>query len=368
MCPTQGKIHFHGSDLEKIESIYGIKKENIINYGSNVNPLGISSKIKNNLPEKIELIASYPDRDYQILRGAIGRYVNITPENIIVGNGSTELISLCIKSVSPNKALILGPTYSEYEREINLEGGITTYYPLPEINDFKLDVNAFIKELNDDLDLLVICNPNNPTSTTIYNKDMEVIIDTCNNMGIFILIDETYVEFCEDMDKIATCALTNTYENVMVIRGVSKFFAAPGLRLGYGICSNKKHKDRINELKNPWTINALASYAGELMLNDNEYIQKTKNYMNTEREKIVSELKNWDFIHYYEPTANFVLIKILNKEKEAGALFEFLIKQGLMIRDASSFPFLDSYFFRFCFLKAEENDLLLSKIKEFLSV
>ena len=119
------KDHFHGSDLEKIEAIYHIKKEDIISFSANVNPLGISRKMKDTLAEHLDAITTYPDREYTELRKAIASYADTQFENVIVGNGSTELISLFIQLRHPKKAMVLGPTYSEYAREISLGGGTT---------------------------------------------------------------------------------------------------------------------------------------------------------------------------------------------------------------------------------------------------
>ena len=134
------KDHFHGSDLEKIEEIYGIKKEEIVSFSANVNPLGVSPLLKHTLSDQIDAITSYPDREYTSLRRCIAAYCGTETENVIVGNGSTELISLFIQVEHPKKALVIGPTYSEYEREIALGGGTTLYYPLREADDFKLNV------------------------------------------------------------------------------------------------------------------------------------------------------------------------------------------------------------------------------------
>lgn len=112
------KDHFHGSDLEKIEQVYGIQKESITSFSANVNPLGISPALRQTLSEKIDAISTYPDRDYVSLRKCIAAYAGTDFENIIVGNGSTELISLFIQIEHPKKAVVIGPSYSEYEREI----------------------------------------------------------------------------------------------------------------------------------------------------------------------------------------------------------------------------------------------------------
>jgi threonine-phosphate decarboxylase len=355
--------NFHGSDLEKVALNFNIDKEEIINFSSNVNPLGLSDKLKNELSSKIELIATYPDRDYLDLRTSLSNYINIAADSILVGNGSTELISLFIKAVSPQKALIIGPTYSEYEREIFIGGGSSCYYRLSEKHDFNINVEDLKRNLTSDTDLLVICNPNNPTSTAICKNDLRVILDYCKEKHIFVLIDETYVEFVEDINKISAVSLTSFYNNLFIIRGVSKFFAAPGLRLGYGICGNKEFIRKINSLKNPWTINSLAAYAGELMIQDTEYITKTRNLIKQERDKITNELSSWESVKVYDPTANFILVKIINNNITSKDVFELLISKKMLIRNASSFPFLNEKYFRFCFLNPFLNDKLLEELK-----
>ena len=130
--------------------------------------------LRTTLADKIDAITTYPDREYTSLRKCIAAYCGTDYEDVIVGNGSTELISLFIQIEHPKKAMIIGPTYSEYEREISLGGGTTLYYPLREKDDFRLDVNDFISHLNENIDLLVICNPNNPTSSCITSADMRI--------------------------------------------------------------------------------------------------------------------------------------------------------------------------------------------------
>ncbi len=354
------KDHFHGSDLEKIEKIYGIKKEDIISFSANVNPLGISPRLRGEIASQIDCITTYPDRDYLSLRKSIANYCGTEVENIIVGNGSTELISLFIQIEQPKKAMILGPTYSEYEREISLGGGKTIYYPLREENDFLLDVNHFIGKLTEDIDLLVICNPNNPTGTAINNYDMRKILDVCKECGIFVMVDETYVEFVEDIHEISSVSLTRTYGNIVILRGTSKFFAAPGLRLGYAICSNADLMQTMNQRKDPWTINSIAVVAGNIMFKDEEYIKATRNLIASERTRLYEIFNSSTRYKAYRPQGNFMLLKILDSNLNSQILFDRCIKQCMMIRDCSTFPYLDEHFIRFCFMNKHDNDRLTS--------
>lgn len=360
------KDHFHGSDLEKIEQVYGIKKEDIVSYSANVNPIGISTKLRTALSSHLDAITRYPDRDYVQLRTCIANYTGAALENIIVGNGSTELISLFIQTNHPKKALILGPTYSEYERDITLLGGSCLYYPLKEKNNFCLDVDALCESLDSSLDLLVLCNPNNPTSSAISTKNMRKILDSSLEHGIFVMVDETYVEFAVNEKEVTSVDLTNYYTNLIILRGTSKFFAAPGLRLGYAITGNQDVAKSINTRKDPWTINSLAEIAGQIMFQDTDYINQTKELITSERTRMFQELSSWSTVKVYPPSGNFILMKILKEDVDAQMLFEHCIRKGLMIRNCSTFPFLDSSYIRFCIMLPEQNERLLDAFRELL--
>lgn len=358
------KEHFHGSDLEKIERTYNIKKEDIIQFSANVNPLGISFALRKTLAEHIDAISTYPDREYTSLRRCIARYANTDPRNIVVGNGSTELISLFIRITHPDKALIVGPTYSEYEREVAMGGGRSHYFSLTEASEFCLDTAALTEELSRDVDLLILCNPNNPTSSVIRHAQMREILDYCKRRSITVLVDETYVEFTEDVEDVTAIPLTEYYNNIVILRGISKFFAAPGLRLGYAVCGSRDLLQKIEQCKNPWTINSLAAIAGEIMFTDDEYIRQTRELISGERRRILAALEASPAFQPYQPHANFVLVKILKENLTSSDVFEAAIRRNLMIRDCSTFPFLNDKYFRFCFMLPEQNDALLRVLGE----
>ena len=351
--------HFHGSDLEKIEKIYGIKKEDITSFSANVNPLGISPRLREELAGHVDAIMTYPDREYTSLRRCIASYCHTEYENIIVGNGSTELISLFIQVEHPKKALIIGPTYSEYERSVSLEGGISLYFPLREKDDFQLNTDVLIDKLNESIDLMILCNPNNPTSSAIGRRQMRKILDACMEYGIFLMVDETYVEFAENYEEITAVPLTAYYNNLIILRGTSKFFAAPGLRLGYAVTGNKDLLDYINTQKNPWMINSLAVVAGEIMFRDTEYMERTKKLIGTERSRMYEAMLAHPDFKPYPASANFILVRLINEALTSEYLFDRAIRRGLMIRDCSTFPFLNNHYIRFCVMNPEKNDELL---------
>ncbi len=359
------KPHFHGSDIEEIEKYYGIPKESIVGFGANVNPLGLSTNVKKQITENLDIITTYPDRKYTSLRKTIGNYCNVNPEHVVVGNGSTELISLLIQHICPKKALLFGPTYSEYERELELCGGKMDHYYLSPAKKFQIDLDEFLNVLDSSIDLLILCNPNNPTSSAILLEDMEVILEHCKKMDIFVMIDETYVEFAPEIEKVTSMPLVSEFDNVMVIRGISKFFAAPGLRLGYGVTSNFDFMKVLHTHQNPWSLNSMGAFAGELMLKDSAYIFETRKLIRTERARIYEALLKIEKLQTFRPMANFFLVKILADGVTSFDVFDHLIRQGLMIRDCSSFTCLDGEYIRFCIMKPEDNTRLLKALEEY---
>ena len=361
-------LHFHGSDIEAIEAYYGIPKETIVGFGANVNPLGLSSKLQAEIANNLHIITTYPDRNYVSLRNAIADYCNTDADHIVVGNGSTELISLLIQHLHPRKALLLGPTYSEYERELGLCGGEMVYYDLLPEHEFQIQPDEFLSQLDDSIDLLILCNPNNPTSSAISLKMMERIMAHCKEHQIFVMVDETYVEFAPSIETISSMPLVKTYDNLMIIRGVSKFFAAPGLRLGYGVTSNEAFINVLHTHQNPWTLNSIGAFAGELMMKDKDYIERTRALILSERVRIYQELQAIPALHTFEPVANFFLVKIIKDGVSSAEVFDFLIKKGLMIRDCSSFTNLSGEYIRFCIMNPEDNTRLLDGLKEFFLI
>ncbi len=355
---------FHGSDLEKIEAFYHIPKEEILPFGANVNPLGLSESVKKDLAAHLDILTRYPDRDYKSLKETISVYVHCRPEQVVVGNGSTELISLLISGLAPKQALILGPTYAEYERELSLAGSEMILYPLREEDDFALDVDDFLSHITGDISLVILCNPNNPTSSALTVAELEKIIAECKKRDVFLMIDETYVEFAPDPDVLSAIPLAERYDNFMVIRGVSKFFSAPGLRFGYGITGNDAFIASLKLRQNPWSLSSIGAYAGEKLLKDTAYIEESKKLISSERSRIRDVLTECPSYKTYPAYANFFLVRILKEGVTSFAVFEKAIRDHCMIRDCSSFDSLQGEYIRFCILKPEENDRLLTCLTE----
>lgn len=351
---------FHGSDIEKICEVYHLDPKNIIKFGANVNPLGLSENVKQQLASRLDILSSYPDRDYTTLRNTISEYCNVPAEFILPGNGSSELIALLIQERNPKHTLILGPTYSEYSRELSFSGSTQEYYHLREEDNFVLNVDDLCQTLEGNYDFLIICNPNNPTSSALTREDLQKLLTFCAEKNIFVMIDETYVEFAPDISEITAVTLTKEFTNLMILRGVSKFYAAPGMRLGYGITGNLDFLKKMKEKQIPWSLNSLGALAGELMLQDKDYIHRTRELILSERTRLLQALAEIPTYKTYPAYANFILLKIQKPVLTSYDVFDACIRQGLMIRDCSSFECLDGEYIRFCIMNPEDNTRLLN--------
>lgn len=350
----------HGANLYDLSSKYGFSKDEFMDFSSNINPFGTSNKAKEYVINNINMVSMYPDPEYINLKKSISTYCNCLEENIVLGSGATELISSFIKTIKPNKTLLLSPAYSEYEKELNKINSEIVKYFSKEENNFVIDAEELVNSINEgNYDLTIICNPNNPTGFAFTREQVEYIL---KNTNCYVMIDETYIEFTETRIYSST-KLVDDYNKLFVIRGTSKFFSTPGIRLGYGLIGDKNVKEAINKNLDLWNINIIASSMGEIMFLDNMFISNTIDAMLRERDYLTKSLNEIDDLTVYPSKGNFILCKIDSKKLTAGELREKLIPKKIIIRDCASFDGLSEYYFRVCILKPEENRLLIKNLK-----
>ena len=354
----------HGANIFELCELYGFKKEELMDFSSNINPFGSSEKAKNYIVNNIDMVSLYPDPEYKKLKESISSYCLCKKENILLGSGATELISSFISFIEPKKALLLSPSYSEYEKELNkISCDISKYFAKEEL-DFKIDVDDLIKEINKEkFELIIICNPNNPTGFAFNKEELKKLLQNTNT---FVMVDETYIEFT-DMNYFSSTSLVDDFEKLFVIRGTSKFFSTPGIRLGYGLTSNADILNNISKKLDLWNINIFATLMGEIMFSDNEYIENTSIKIKKERDYLLKELKSPSKIKVFDSYGNFILCKLKDKVLTARELYEKLIAKKIIIRDCASFEGLSEYYFRVCILKPSENKLLIESLKSILN-
>lgn len=354
----------HGANIFDLCELYKINKDELMDFSSNINPFGSSEKAKKYIIENIDMVSLYPDPEYKKLKESISSYCNCNSQNILLGSGATELISSFIETINPKKAMLLAPSYSEYEKELNkISCEIDMYYSKKEL-DFKVDVQDFINRINSEKhELVIICNPNNPTGFAFTRNELEEIL---KNTNTFIMVDETYIEFT-DLSIFSSTDLVNEYNKLFVIRGTSKFFGTPGIRLGYGLISDKVTFSEMEKNLDLWGINIFATLMGEIMFVDKEYIEKTSKKLKKEREYLLTELNSISSIKVFNTFGNFILCELKNKTLTGRELYEKLVKDKIIIRDCASFDGLSEFYFRVCILKPEENKLLIDSLKKILN-
>lgn len=354
-------MEIHGGNIYKLQRE---GKKDILDYSSNINPLGVPESLKNAVSENFSVLTRYPDINYTELRESIGKYNNIESENIIAGNGATEVLFLYIKALKPKKVLIAAPTFAEYERAVKNAECEIDFFELKEEDNFILNKDEFIQKAKN-YNLAVICNPNNPTGKFISKEIIFEINENLKKLGTKLFIDECFIEFILGW-KEKTSALFKS-ENIFILRALTKFFALPGLRLGYGICFDKKIIEKINEIREPWSVNGFADLAGKVILNDIEYIKNTEKWILEERKYFTDSLKEIEEnkkIKIYETETNFILIKLLEMTSE-----EFksrMEEKNILVRNASNFKFLDNSFIRFAIKDREKNKKVIEAVREVL--
>ncbi|MGB5823936.1 MAG: histidinol-phosphate transaminase [Proteocatella sp.] len=354
----------HGANLFELSKKYNFNIDEILDFSSNINPFGANSKAVEYVRNHMDIVSIYPDPEYINLKNSISLYCNCKREDIMLGNGATSLISNYIKYISPEKSLLIQPAYSEYENELNDVGSQIERFFLDKNNDFKIDKQEIVNFINgNDIDLLIICNPNNPTGTILSKNEIEYI---SKNISANILIDETYIEF-SDKEVYSATSLTTANSNIFVIRGTSKFFSTPGIRLGYAITSDIEAQKFINSKFHLWDINIVASTMGEIMFSDKDYIQDTYAKISTEMTYLKNSLSSFESIKAYPSSGNFILCEILDKNFDAVDIYNELIKKGIAIRNCSSFTGLDNTFFRICTLSHSSNELLIEELGNILN-
>lgn len=353
----------HGANLFELSKEYNFEIKDIRDFSSNINPLGPSELAINKLKDNLNLVTTYPDPEYIDLKTSISNYVKANIEDIFLGSGTTQLLREYIALINPKNSLLLSPCYSEYENELKKLKGQIHYYNLKDENNFKINVDEIIKYINKEkIELFVFANPNNPTGTILSKDEIEKILKNTNTK---ILVDETYVEFTNTL-IYSSVPLTKKYKNLFVTRGVSKFFASPGIRLGYGITSDESTKYEFSKNSMLWNITILSDIMGQNMFSDLKYQNKVHNFIKEERKYMIDELSKIDNIQVFESEGNFILCKILIN-KTAKNLRDELLKHALVIRDCSSFLGLSEKYFRFCILDKEDNRKLIEQIKEFFN-
>jgi len=352
----------HGGNIYEAARSLQVDLQEIIDFSANINPLGVPASFREALLNRWDSIKNYPDPDYTGLVKTIAAEEGVEEKNITAGNGATEVIYEIIRVLKPKKSLILAPTFSEYERALNRVNCDMEYFYLKEENNFQIDV-TLLNSINESIDLVILCNPNNPTSQLTDRGLMRDILELCREKSTALMVDESFIDFVNQPENETLVPYIGHYRNLYIIKSLTKFFAIPGLRIGYGVSSNEGILKKIKEEKQPWTINSFAALAGETVLKDMDYIKKSREWMKKERDFLFRRLREIDGIKVYSPKANYILFKVLREEKD---IKSHLFENKVLIRSCCNYKNLTESFFRAAVKDRVSNEYFVKILKEVL--
>ena len=373
-----------------------LKGRELIDYSSNINPLGVPSSFIDNISEAVNALTRYPDIQYRDVLKALEYYTDCRSEYFVLGNGAAEIIDLviaCHKSL-----LIVVPSFVEYEIDAkrcncNIEYSYLKKHPNLEENQnlkkylhskessrdnglFNQEYAEFFYDYEDILNKLqnlqgvILGNPNNPNGNIIDKAKFKKILEYCESNNKTIIIDEAFIEFTGELHH-SFVEEVKTYKCLFIIRALTKFYAVPGIRFGYGVSSNSDLLKRIKEKQNPWNINCFAEVAVRYVLKDSSYIEKSKEWIREERPSFLKALKNIYFIdEVLLSHGNYILCKlkesVFAKEveftngKASEVLYKLCLKEGFLIRKCDNYRGLDGDYIRLAIKDKVSNEKLLA--------
>lgn len=346
--------YHHGGDVYRNPNIK-------YDFSINVNPLGMPDFVKRAAVEGVYQSFRYPDSECGRLKALAAAHYRVPEKNLVFGNGAAELIFGIVRAVEPKRAVLLAPSFTEYEKALKAAGSEICFFYLKGEDGFLLPTEKYLEFLERKKpDMIFLCNPANPVGNTVGRAEMEKILNFCRKQEIFVVVDECFLDFLENGSSLSVSGMACAgYENLFVLQALTKSFAMAGLRLGYGFLSNEELLKRLRTSIQPWNVSIPAQEAGCAAFGPEreEYLGKTRKLLGAERGYLKKGLQSAGF-QVFSSDANFLLFKDKNEAGER-ALYEFFLSRGILIRCCGDFKSLDGRYYRVCVKQHEENRRLL---------
>lgn len=338
-------------------NIYGNEIE--YDFSVNLNPLGPPESVRDALAAALNHVEEYPDPEYRELRRGLANYWQLAEEQLVPGNGASELIPGIIRTLSPKNCMVTAPCYSGYETALNTAAPSCRIHriPLRAEDDFTLPENICQEIARVKPNLLILTNPNNPNGKRISANRLREIVDACRPAGTVLLVDECFLALSDgDEDSLIHCIRSEALPAV-VLRAFTKTFAIPGVRLGYAVCSAPM-AERIRRELPEWNLSVFAQYAGTAALEaaaggTSGYLAASVEMVAREREYLMAELESLGF-RVFPSDANYILFQSRDRE-----LHQKLLDKGILIRDCRDYHGLTAGFYRTAVRTHQENTALL---------
>ena len=351
-----------GKSQDEIASDFNLNKEDIIKLGSNENPWGPSPKAMAAIQDEIKSINRYPESQLHELVAELAKYSGVKDSQVIVGgDGADEIIDVLAKTFidDGDEFIVPLPSYMYYEYLLK-QYGANPVYAKWDLKNNVLDVDSIFDSITDKTKMIFLCSPNNPTGTLI---DKEILVDIAGkNPEILIVIDEAYFEYSEVTNK----DLINEFDNIFIIRTMSKVLGLAGMRIGYGLACDRII-EYMHRIKPVFSLTRLSFVAAINTLRDEEYIQESIENGIESRQYLYDEISKIDGLNVFPSKSNFMLIGIKDTGFTANQLALELMKRGIIVRDCTSFKGLDEYWIRISICTLEEDKKFIEILKEVLN-
>ncbi|MCS1351855.1 threonine-phosphate decarboxylase CobD [Mechercharimyces sp. CAU 1602] len=352
----------HGGDIMTAVSLYGGEASDYLDFSSNIYPYGPPISVTKALLEHVQVVTQYPDPRARKLTARIANRHQIDCDQIIVGNGGAELIDLCIQVVKPQRVGVIHPSFSEYV-VCAQKRGIPVSAVVAKVEDHFQPQMEELARLIQKVDMLFLTIPNNPTGVMLPQADVEQVADWCAESETVLILDEAFLHFVDGEEEMRW--RWQQHSHVICLRSLTKFYALPGLRLGYGLMS-AEWVHRFRKMQISWSVNSLAQVAGQAALLDREFDDKVHKWIQCERAWLGRHLASIPGITLFAGKANYHLLRLHHQKWSAQRLQYNLGKERILIRDCSTYTGLDENYVRVAVKKREENVVLVEKIRELL--
>lgn len=350
---TDNRILSHGGDWAGFEQEYGKKP---LDFSSNVSPLGVPERVQAAIRQAISAAALYPDPLCRSLRRAIAEAEGVPAAWCLCGNGSAGIIYRAVLAKRPRRVLLTAPTFGEYAAALRLVGAGITEYPLQEKTGFLIQPD-FLDLITEEMDMIFLCEPNNPTGRTTPKTLLLEILERCRETKTLLVVDECFGGFLADPAAHSMKAQLETYENLLILRAFTKVYALAGVRLGYCLCRDGKLLDAMACSGPPWSVSILAQAAGEAALRETDYVQQVREMVSQERAKMAEALTELGF-QVVPGEANYLLFSA------PVPLLEPLRQRGILLRGCGNYQGLNDTWYRTAVRTPPENRTLLSALRD----
>lgn len=358
-------------DIYRLAEALGRQERDILDFSSPVNPLGVSKKVKAELRKHLKYLSQHPDTEAVRLRKRLGQFHGINPEMILCGNGSTELVYLLARVLSPRKVLIPSPTLPVYEQALLTDGRgerrtDIAFFFLEEHNGFQIDPDEFIGILkgneflpppvdnpSSSCNMAFLCNPNNLTGRLLKKEHVLKIADAARDTRCYLIVDESYMDFCPGGSVISEAG-KNPY--LVVLRSMTSFYALAGLRIGFGVFPPSL-AERLKRNREPWTVNSLAQRAAVVAIKDKAYRKETFTMMEKEKRFLEKKFRKLG-IEYFPSDVNFYLLKTASLDEISSRLR----KKGILVKTSSGHRGSEKKYLMVAVKTHKQNSVLIREI------